>query len=77
MSIEHPGNNTHEVAERDRSGNVEKLEDLQGKLSALTELLKKDGEVSEEDRALIRELLPVAAKLQAKRFDELQQRKAA
>lgn len=58
-----------------RNANMEKLEDLQAKLASIMEILKRnDNSVTEEDRVLLRELLPVAAKLQHKRFEQLEEK---
>lgn len=54
-----------------RSANIEKLEDLQTRLASIMEILKRDdNSITEKDRALLRELLPVAAKLRQRRLEE-------
>lgn len=68
--------NLHLEKRESRSANMEKLEDLQAKLASIMEILKRnDNSATEEDRALLRELLPVAAKLQQKRFEQQEEEK--
>lgn len=67
--------NLHLEKRESRDANMERLEDLQAKFASIMEILKRDDHsVTEEDRALLRELLSVAAKLQHKRFEELEEK---